>query len=74
MSDSLTRADLRAELRHQCEMAGGQAEWARRKNVSASQVCEALSGRRGMPVDIISALGLIEVTRYERIKRGSNHG
>jgi len=68
----LTASDLRAELSHQCEKAGGQSAWARLRGVSASQVSEALSGRRDLSESMINALGYMRVTRYVPVRARAN--
>ena len=69
---SLSDWELRAELARQVELAGSQERWAEGKGISASQVCEALNGRRGISESMINAMGLLRVTRYLRVRRGNN--
>lgn len=69
---ALSDAQLRAELSRQCDMAGGQSEWARRHGVARTQVSEAISGRRDIPLGILNAMGLVRVVRYVPARRGAN--
>lgn len=66
---AMTDRQLRAELSRQCEVAGGQSAWARQWGVAPSQVCEAISGRRDIPLGILNAMGLMRVVRYVPLRR-----
>lgn len=73
MSDAiaLSSRQLREMLSQQCEASGGQAAWARSHSIPASQVCEALSGKREVARGIVLAMGLMPVTRYVVVRRAA---
>jgi hypothetical protein len=68
---ALTSKQLQAQLSQQCEASGSKAAWARKHRIPLSQVCEAISGTRGVPESIILALGWVPVTRYVPVRRGA---
>lgn len=68
---AMSGLQLRAMLSQQCEAEGGQAAWARKHRVPASQVCEALNGKRDVSRGIILAMGLMPVTRYVLVRRAA---
>lgn len=72
MADLVTEADVLRAVSRQCELAGGQAAWAGLRGVSRTQLCEALSGRRGVTEAIANAAGFVRVTRFVRMGGKSN--
>jgi hypothetical protein len=60
-------------LATECDLAGGQKQWAVRHGVSPQYVCDVLQGRRNPGTAICKALKLKPVKLYEantRVLRG----
>jgi len=53
----LTADNMRQILRHRCEEAGGQKEWAKQNGFALSFVQFALSGDRHISARLAEALG-----------------
>lgn len=66
----LSAADVRCLLKHQCEAAGSQANWAREHRISAAYLNDVLEGRRGIGPAIMRRMGLQKVVMYRRDGEG----
>lgn len=64
--------ELRAALSQRCEMSGGRSAWARRYGIQPSVVTDTINGRRDPSDRVLNAMGLLRVSRFLPIKRGSN--
>jgi hypothetical protein len=71
-SEILLYADVVYLLRAEIAAAGSQSEWARKKNVERSMLNAALRGRRNLPPDVITALGLEPFVAYRPAGRASS--
>ena len=72
MPDLLTEAEVLRALSQECELAGGQANWAEIHGVSRTQLCEALSRKRQVTEALANAAGFVRVTRFVRMKGKPN--
>jgi len=65
----MTREQLLARLRRECDRAGGQTAWARSNNMSAVYVSDVLAGKREPAGKMLAALGVERVVSYRLIGR-----
>lgn len=61
--------EVRVMLRAHCQRYGGATAWAIAKRISSPYVSDVLNGRRMPGKKILTALGLIKVVGYERMKK-----
>ena len=65
---NMTREQLLARLRRECEQVGSQASWAKANGMSAVYVSDVLAGKREPAGKLLEALGVERVIAY-RSKR-----
>ena len=68
MENIASPVSMRAKLADAVEMAGGQAEWARKHGFSAAFVCQMLSGQKEVSINAINALGYVRREIYIPVK------
>lgn len=69
MSETLSAAGMRAELRKAIGAIGSQRRFAALYGYSPSLISECLRGQRAIADDLAAVLGYERVTVYRRIKK-----
>lgn len=64
MTRLLTLSDLKRRLVRETKAAGGIRRWATMHGIHPSVVDHFLRGQRGLPPQVIKALGATQVVRY----------
>lgn len=68
MSEPMTRKQLLALLRRQCDKAGSQKAWAKAHGLSTSYLSDVLTNNRAPGWKILKALGVTAAVTYRRIR------
>lgn len=64
----MTKTQLLAILKKQCDRAGSQTAWARENGLSAVYVSDVLTGKRDPAGKLLAALGVERVVSYRRLE------
>ena len=60
----ITQSDIRNILRHKCEEAGGQKQWATNNDIGTGFVNDVLTGRRSPSSRLAKKLGYEKIVHF----------